>query len=199
MDALDNARNALATALAARDVAARQLELTRAGAWSYEIRNQAHQADAAARTYAAGNALLERYTVRAPVDGVVLAVNTAAGSYVSPQGVYNSYTEGAAPAVVMSAGQAQLAVRCFIDEILISRLPPPGRMLAQMSVRGTALRIPLQFVRVQPYVTPKIQLSNQRQERVDLRVLPVIFRFVPQAGVRIYPGQLVDVYIGLRA
>lgn len=197
-DALDNARNALAAAAAARDVAARQLELTRAGAWAYDIRNQARQADAAARAYEAGDAQLARYTVRAPVDGVVLAVNTATGNYVSPQGVYDSDTGGADPAIVMGAGQGELAVRCFIDEILISRLPPPERMQAQMSVRGSALRIALRFDRVQPYVSPKIQLSNGRQERVDLRVLPVIFRFVPPAGTRIYPGQLVDVYIGRR-
>lgn len=199
MDALDNARDALAVARAAHDVSARQLDLTRAGAWRYDIRNQARQADAAARAYEAGRALLQRYTVRAPVDGVVLALNTAAGNYVSPQGVYDTYTGGADPVVVMSAGQGELAVRCFIDEILIARLPPPERMLAQMSVRGTALRIALRFEHVQPYVSPKIQLSNQRQERVDLRVLPVIFRFAPPAGVRIYPGQLVDVYIGGRS
>lgn len=199
MDALDNARNALATAAAAHDVAARQLELTRAGAWTYDIRNQARQLDAASRAYEAGAAQLARYTVRAPVDGMVLVLNTAAGAYVSPQGVYDSYTGGADPAVVMSAGQGELAVRCFIDEILISRLPPPERMLAQMSLRGSAVRIPLRFDRVQPYVLPKIQLSNGRQERVDLRVLPVIFRFAPQAGVRVYPGQLVDVYIGRRS
>jgi HlyD family secretion protein len=199
MDALDNARNALATARAAHDVAARQLALTRAGAWTYDIRNQARQLEAATRVYEAGNAQLGRYTVRAPVDGVVLVLNTAAGAYVSPQGVVDSYTGAAAPAVVMSAGQGELAVRCFIDEILISRMPPPDRMLAQMSVRGSALKIPLRFDRVQPYVAPKIQLSNGRQERVDLRVLPVIFRFAPRAGERIYPGQLVDVYIGRRA
>lgn len=199
MDALDNARNALGAASAARDVAARQLDLTRAGAWTYDIRNQARQFEAATRAYQAGSALLARYTVRAPVDGVVLALNTAAGAYVSPQGVYDSYTHGADPAVVMSAGQGELAVRCFIDEILISRLPPAERMLAQMQVRGSDIRIPLRFDRVQPYVSPKIQLSNGRQERVDLRVLPVIFRFAPRAGVRVYPGQLVDVYIGRRS
>lgn len=198
LDALDNARNALATAHAAQQVALRQYELTRAGAWQYDIRSQARQADAAAKAYQAGSSLLSRYTVRAPADGVVLAVNTAAGSYVSPQGVYSTYTEGAAPPVVMGAVQGELHVRCFIDEILISRLPPPGRIVAQMSVRGTGLTLPLQFVRVQPYVSPKIQLSNQRQERVDVRVLPVIFRFTPAAGQALYPGQLVDVYIGQR-
>jgi HlyD family secretion protein len=69
-------------------------------------------------------------------------------------------------------------------------------MNAQMFIRGTNIRIPLQFVRVQPYVSPKIQLSNQRTERVDVRVLPVIFRFEKPKKLFIYPGQLVDVYVG---
>jgi len=52
-----------------------------------------------------------------------------------------------------------------------------GIFRAQMSLRGTDIKVPLEFVRVQPYVSPKIELSNERQEQVDLRVLPVIFRF----------------------
>ena len=65
-----------------------------------------------------------------------------------------------------------------------------------MSVRGTDVKVPLEFVRVQPYVSPKIQLSNQRQEKVDLRVLPVIFRFQKKGLTTVYPGQLVDVFVG---
>ena len=87
-------------------------------------------------------------------------------------------------------------VRCYIDEILIGRLPPAARVHAQMFIRGTSTKIPLTFVRVQPYVSPKIQLSNQRLEKVDVRVLPAIFRFEPTPGVAAYPGELVDVYIG---
>ena len=66
----------------------------------------------------------------------------------------------------------------------------------QMFIRGTNINIPLEYVRVQPYVSPKIELSNQRTERVDVRVLPVIFRFERPKDIDIYPGQLVDVYIG---
>lgn len=198
LDTLDTARNRVDTAQAAHDVARRQYELVKAGAWSFDILNQQHQAVAAARAYEASSALLDRYTVRAPVDGVVLSVNTALGSYVSPQGVYDSYTQGTAPALVMGSGSGELDVRCYIDEILIARLPPPDRIVAQMSVRGSNIKVPLQFVRVQPYVSPKIALSSERQERVDLRVLPVIFRFPRPAGVRLYPGQLVDVYVGQR-
>jgi HlyD family secretion protein len=65
-----------------------------------------------------------------------------------------------------------------------------------MFIRGSKTSIPLQYVRIEPYVSPKISLSDERQERVDLRVLPVIFRFKPGDGPQVYAGQLVDVYIG---
>jgi len=143
----------------------------------------------------AADALLQKYSVKAPVDGVVLAVNAAVGSYVSSQGNYDSYTQEFDPLVVMGAPQDYLAVRCYVDEILVSRLPSPWHIRAQMSIRGTDIKVPLEFVRVQPYVSPKIELSNERQEQVDLRVLPVIFRF-PKHDAPVYPGQLVDVFIG---
>jgi HlyD family secretion protein len=69
-------------------------------------------------------------------------------------------------------------------------------MHATMFIRGTQLSAPLEFVRMQPYVSPKIELSNQRAERVDVRVLPVIFKFEQTKKLNLYPGQLVDVYIG---
>ncbi len=86
-------------------------------------------------------------------------------------------------------------MRCYVDEILVPRLPDPSKMKAQMSVRGSDVKIPLQFVRMQPFVSPKIELSDQRLERVDVRVLPVIFRIEKPKACNLYPGQLVDVYI----
>jgi HlyD family secretion protein len=195
-DAIDGARNAQQVARANLGVYQRQLELTRAGAWAYDVRNQEKQAEALGKAYAASNALLAKYTLRAPADGVVMSINATVGSYMSPQGAYDTYTQGFSPAVVMGTSKGTLAVRCYIDEILIPRLPHAETLEAQMFIRGTNTKIPLEFVRVQPYVSPKIQLSNQRQEKVDLRVLPVIFRFNPPQGVSLYPGELVDVYVG---
>ncbi len=195
-DALDNAVNAQKVAHASLQVVTRQYELTKAGAWVFDIRNQEKQAEALAKAYAASSALLAKYTIKAPSDGVVLSIAATVGSYVSPQGAYDTYTQGLGPVVVMSTARGTLAVRCYIDEILIPRMPPVERLDAQMFVRGTNVKVPLEFVRVQPYVSPKIQLSNQRQEKVDLRVLPVIFRFQPPEGVQVFPGELVDVYVG---
>ena len=195
-DDLQIAENAFKRATSSLDVARTQYALTKAGAWSYDIVNQEKQYNQFQQAYNAANALLVKYTVKAQVDGVVLAVNATIGSYVSSLGAYDSYTQGLNPLVVMGGPQDFLAVRCYVDEILVSRLPAPERILAQMSIRGTDAKVPLEFVRVQPYVSPKIELSNQRQEKVDLRVLPVIFRFQKKDPMIVYPGQLVDVFIG---
>lgn len=198
-EALDTAANQARAARANVDVAQRQYALTRAGAWRYDIEAQERQFRALTHAYESARALLGKYALTAPMDGTVLAINAGPGAYVSPQGVYSPYTGAQAPAATMTARQDELAVRCYIDEVLIHRLPAGKTMRAQMSVRGTDLRVPLAFDHVQPFVIPKLQLSDQRQERVDLRVLPVVFRFRPPAGARLYPGQLVDVYIATAA
>jgi len=194
-ESLDSAIDAAKAADAAVSVAQRQLDLTRAGAWVYDIQNQQAQYEALTQAYQASSALLAKYVVRAPADGTVLAMNAAKGDYVSPQGAYDTYTQAFQPVAVLSPGSGTLAVRCYIDEILLSRLPRGGAIRAQMIIRGSGVHVPLQFVRIQPYVTPKIELSDERQERVDLRVLPVIFDFRADPSLKIYPGELVDVYL----
>ncbi len=194
-DALDNAENAFKVAKANLEVVQKQYDLTKAGAWIYDIKNQENQYEALLKAFAASKALLDKYLIKAPIDGVILSINAAVGSYVSAQGTYNTYTGGFNPVIVMGSLQSQLGVRCYIDEILIHRLPESSQIKAKMFIRGTDISIPLEFVRVQPYVSPKIQLSDQRAERVDVRVLPVIFRFEKPKNVNLYPGQLVDVYV----
>ncbi|MES1981887.1 MAG: efflux RND transporter periplasmic adaptor subunit [Pseudomonadota bacterium] len=154
------------------------------------------QYEASFKAYQTSKVLLSKYIVRARSNGTALSINTAVGSYISSQGSYGSYTGALGPPVVMGELQNYIGVRCYIDEILIHRLPKPSQMHARMFIRGTNVNIPLEYVREQPHVIPKIELSDQRTERVDVRVLPVIFRFARQKDIPLYPGQLVDVYIG---
>ncbi len=177
-------------------MARKQRDLTKAGAWTFDIQNQEKQTDALEKSFAASSALLSKFILKAPADGVVLSINSMVGNYVSAQGGYESYTQGMQPVLVLGAPQMNLHVRCYIDEILLPRLPQPANIKAQMSIRGSNIKIPLEFVRVQPLVSPKIELSDQRQERVDVRVLPVIFKFEKPKDLNLYPGELVDVYIG---
>lgn len=176
-DILDTAQNTVEVAKANLEVAQKQYQ-------------------ASLKAYQAANVLLSKYVINAPSAGTVLSINTAVGSYISSQGSYDSYTGSLNPPIVMGNTEGYIGVRCYIDEILIHRLPAAAKMHARMFVRGTNINIPLEYVREQPYVTPKIELSNQRTERVDVRVLPIIFRFAKPKDITLYPGQLVDVYIG---
>ena len=195
-DTLDRAVNAAAEAKANVDVARTQRDLTRAGAWIYDIDSQEQQYESLRESVAAATALLEKYLLVAPGAGRVLAINTTVGGFVSSLGAYDIYTQGMMPVMVLGADRAELHVRCYVDEILLPRLPHPSKIKARMSIRGSQISVPLEYVRTQPLVSPKIQLSNQRQERVDVRVLPIVFRFEPPSTVTLYAGQLVDVYIG---
>jgi hypothetical protein len=52
----------------------------------------------------------------------------------------------------------------------------------------------LRFVRVEPLVVPKRALSGMTTERIDTRVMQLIYAIV-EDGMAILPGQQVDVLI----
>jgi len=197
-DSLDTARNAEAVAASALQVARRNEALVRAGAWQYDLANQADQARAAAAAAQSAQATLDKFVLRAPRDGVVLAINAGIGSTIAPAGVYDTRTQATLPVVTFGTPQDQLQVRAYVDEILVPKLPA-GAITAVMTLRGSTTRIPLRFDHIEPYLSPKVSLSDQRQERVDLRVLPVIFTFRRPATLPVYAGQMVDIYIAGKA
>lgn len=199
-DDFDRAKNAYEIAQRSYDVALKQYRLVRSGTWEYDVKALEAQYLAATKAYEAAKKLLEKYILRAPSDGMIVRIQASVGSYVSPQGAYDIYTGGYGPVIVMMNGSMEkLQVRCYVDELLVPQLPGPDKITATMFVRGSDRKVSLEYVRLEPYIVPKIQLSSGKRERVDVRVLPIIFRFDRPEDVNIFPGQLVDVYIGERS
>jgi multidrug resistance efflux pump len=158
--------------------------LLRAGAWEAD-KEVARAAVAKAQAEVDQAATdIERLTVLAPVSGEVLQVNVRPGEFVAAG-------QGLAP--VVFGDLATLHVRVDIDEHDISRFSLRGP--ARASVRGDPQKsYPLAFVRVEPYVVPKKSLTGDSSERVDTRVLQVIYAFA--AGERsVYVGQQLDVFV----
>ena len=58
----------------------------------------------------------------------------------------------------------------------------------------TKLKMNLRFVRIEPFVVPKRSLTGDSAERVDTRVLQIIFE-LDRPDFPIYVGQQVDVFI----
>jgi HlyD family secretion protein len=179
------------------EVVSKQYELTKAGAWSYDIENQERQYTALEGLHS-GAALLGQIHDQSP-GGRHRALDPGRRRQLRlVAGAYDSYTQGMDPLIVMGAPDDHLQVRAYIDEILIDRLADPAKLSAEMFIRGTDKHVSLTFVRTQPYVSPKIELSDERQELVDVRVLPVIFRFANPKSLNVYPGELVDVYVSAK-
>jgi len=127
---------------------------------------------------------LDRLTVRAPVAGELLQVNARAGEFVSPG-------DGAKPVVL--GDTRRLHVRLDIDEADAWRFRAGARAVAYL--RGNAsISVPLTFVRIEPFVTPKKSLTGASAERVDTRVLQVLFAF-DRADLPVYVGQQMDIFV----
>lgn len=143
------------------------------------------QADAATAQVETARVTLDRLTVRAPVSGRVLKVNIRPGEYIAPG--------SSADPPVLLGGDRPLHVRVQIDENDVWRLRPDAP--AEAVVRGNRdMRFPLTFVRVEPYVMPKRSLTGDATERIDTRVLEIVYQFDP-GDAPVYIGQQVDVFI----
>jgi multidrug efflux pump subunit AcrA (membrane-fusion protein) len=165
-----------------------QLALLKAGAWGKDKAIARANVALAEAQIAQTRTDLDRVLVRAPVDGKVLQVNVRPGEFV-----------GAPPAqsLVVLGSVAKMHVRVDIDEHDIPRahgyFVPEVHAVA--SPRGDpSLRFPLTFVRVEPYVVPKKSLTGDNTERVDTRVLQVIYQ-VDRDQPGLYVGMQLDVFI----
>lgn len=184
-DDLARQRFAVQAAEARLAVVRADLALLEAGSWSQDIevaQSQVRQARAAADTT---RTEIERRIIRAPIDGRVLQVNVRPGEF-APAGIVQL------PLILMGS-VTPLHVRVDVDENDAWRVKAGSKATAY--ARGNKdISTPLEFVRFEPYVIPKRSLTGESTERVDTRVLQVIFRFDGD-GLPLFVGQQVDVFI----
>jgi HlyD family secretion protein len=163
---LTRRRSAVATAQA-------ELEQTRAEIAAAESQVRAVHVD------------LDRSVVRAPVAGDVLQVKVRVGEY-APAAVM-------ATPLILLGGAKPLHVRVDVDEHEAWRVRDGAHAVGH--VRGNAeLKAPLRFLRFEPYVVPKRSLTGDSTERVDTRVLQVIYS-VEREDAPLFVGQQLDVFI----
>ena len=129
--------------------------------------------------------LIERLTVRAPRDGAIIQVNVRAGEYAA--------TSPKSPAMIVGE-TGKLQVRADIDEQNATRIREGQKAYGYLK-GDPSVTFPLEFIRVEPYVIPKVSLTGSSTERVDTRVLQVIYSLARPADLPLYVGQQVDVFI----
>ncbi|HZN69771.1 MAG TPA: HlyD family efflux transporter periplasmic adaptor subunit [Tepidisphaeraceae bacterium] len=161
------------------------LKLLKAGAWGPDVEIARAQVVMAEAQVSVARTQLERLTVRSPVEGRVLQVSVRPGEFAQV---------GVLAQPLMLVGRTDvLHIRVDVDENEASRVRPGADAVAH--VRGnSAIGTPLKFVRIDPYIVPKRSLTGDTTERVDTRVLQVLYAFEPK-DLPVYVGQQMDVYI----
>jgi hypothetical protein len=128
---------------------------------------------------------LERSTVRAPIDAEVIQVKLRVGEFASAG-------NSSSPMILLGRTKP-LHVRVDVDEHEAWRVRAGADAVGH--VRGNAeLTSTLRFVRFEPFVVPKKSLTGDSTERVDTRVLQVIYR-VERGDLPLFIGQQLDVFI----
>jgi HlyD family secretion protein len=163
---LTRRRSAVETARAELDAARAQVAAAQAQARAVEVE-------------------MERSVVRAPIAAEVLQVKVRAGEFAPAAATQT-------PLVLLGRSKP-LHVRVDVDEHEGWRVRPEAAGVAHL--RGNAdVKTPLRFVRFEPFVVPKRSLTGDSTERVDTRVLQIIYR-VERDDLPLFVGQQVDVFI----
>ena len=134
---------------------------------------------------AAANTDLERLTVRAPLDGQVLQLKVHLGEFAP--------TGGLQQPLILFGCVSPMSVRVDVDENDAWRVHQ-GTCATGFLRGNKEIHAPLRFVRFEPFVVPKQSLTGDTAERVDTRVLQVIYSF-DRGDMPIFVGQQMDVFI----
>lgn len=156
---------------------------TRTAAARLEVMRASLEA-AKARVEAAKTAI-EKLTVTAPIDGRIFKINIRPGEFVD--------TGPNATVPIVMGNDTPLYVRVTIDENDLWRFRQTAKVTGALR-SNREVKFPLRFVRVEPYVMPKTSLTGSTSERVDTRVLEVIYS-IDATDTPVYIGQQVDVFI----
>jgi len=162
------------------------LALLKAGSWTQDIAMSKADVDNATALVHQTETDLQRLTVTAPVDGDVLQVKIRPGEFAG-----NDRRDP----LVMLGNINLLHIRVDVDENDAWKVNTAAR--ARAFVRGNNdLWTDLTFVRLEPFIIPKRSLTGDTAERVDTRVLQVLYSFDRRSIPKpVYVGQQMDVFI----
>lgn len=139
---------------------------------------------------------IQRSIIRAPIDGEILQVNSHIGEiapvvpFISAQSTWLTAANGT---LILMGSVTPLQVRIDIDEDDAWRYQNGSPATA--FVRGNRnIHFPLTYVRTEPYIIPKSSFTGETVERVDTRVLQVLYQF-EKMDLPIYSGQILDIFI----
>jgi HlyD family secretion protein len=156
------------------------------GSWEQDIRVSEAKVMASKARLTSTLTALDRSTVRASRAGEVLQISQRPGEIIA--------STQTTPPLVLGRTKT-LYVRVDIDENSAPLVRPNMSAVAYLKGDSTHPMKQLKFIRIEPYMVPKKSLTGMNTERVDVRVLQLVYELTPPKDMTLYVGQQVDVYL----
>ncbi len=157
-------------------------EKLKAGAWLPDVEIAKLQVEQAQAAIEQVKANIERTIIVSPIDATVLQVKIHEGEF-PPIGT---------PSMIIGNTDI-LHLRVNINQFDTSLFDKKAAATAYL--QGNAeVHFPLDFVKLEPYLVPKQNISNDVSEKIDTRVLQAIYSFKEEEK-SIFVGQQMDVFI----
>lgn len=162
-----------------------ELEKVKVGSWKFDLDLAEISVEQAKANLIYIQAEIDQTIVRSPIDGEVLQVNIHPGEMPPTDTTKN-------PLMILG-NVNELNLRVEIDQFDAPYFQSNQPAVAYL--QGNAnIKVELRFVRIEPLLIAKQTFTNDISEKIDTKVLPVIYKFT-RGDLPIYVGQQMDVFI----
>lgn len=163
-------------------------EKIKAGTWKPDLEIARYEVEEAKANTDRVKVEIERTIIRSPIDGTVLQSNIHDGEFPSQDPLKPNMIVG---------NIDELHLRVSINQLDIPYFQPTAPAVAYF--QGDArVKFPLEFIRVEPFLMSKQNITNDITEKIDTRVLKIIYR-IKNEDNHLFVGQQMDVFIETKA
>lgn len=176
---------ALNEAQTSYDQAQANLEKIKSGTWKPDLEIAKLEVLQAKASVDRIKTEIGRTVIRSPIDGKILQIRIHEGEMPPPDTFRNP--------IMIVGNTTEKHLKVSINQFDAPYFKPKAVAIAFL--RGhPQVQYPLEFVQLDPYLVNKENFTNDIKEKVDTRVLQVIYRF--KQGTRgLFVGQQMDVFI----
>lgn len=162
---------------------------TKAGAWKPDLEIAQLEIQQTKANIQKTETEIARTIIQSPIDGTVLQIKIHEGEYPS---VDNFRT----PLMILGNIDT-LHLRVSINQLDIPLFSSTAQAVAYLQ-DDDRTEIPLEFVKIEPFLIAKQSFNNAITEKVDTRVLQIIYS-LQKNSLPIFVGQQMDVFIHTKA
>ena len=184
-EAINNRKFTYEEAKAKWDQANASLDKIKAGTWKPDLDVARLEALQAKADYERVQTEIQRNIIHSPIDGTILQVKIHEGE-LPPADVASS-------PVMIIGNVDKFHLRVGVNQFDAPYFQPNSPAVAFLQ-GDASQKFPLEFVRVEPYMVHKQDLTHDIAETVDTRVLQVIYN-IKDFNQHVYVGQQMDVFI----